>query len=628
MEKPDHQSDDTQRLNLTPHAAPVPLPDGNEKIPLGSGVITRLLGHGGMAAVYEIWNQELEMHRAVKLINPGSADIVRQRFQTEIKISAKLKHPNIIEIHGVGEWHGLPFIEMEKVEGVALDEIIRKRGALPAVVCTSIGIMICRALSYAHKQECTIYGRSYLGVIHRDLKPGNIMISSNGVAKLMDFGIARPVDVSFETLDGLVSGTLPYLAPEQIEKKKLDVRTDLYALGTTMYEIVSGTVAFPQSSFAQLVAFKTKSKYKPLEAFSIVLPAQLKRLIYKCMNQDPQKRFATTESLLRELEIIHGKLTTKSPEEIISMAMASPPGKKLVLSSRRRIPWTVLAIACGSCLLIASVSRFGIPILGKYLSGRSAVATAHTQVSPAGMSPNKENRQLPAPLAAPAPGAGMSKLIKKNQFATARADDAKEKNVPFSRPLSAKTAADSDKPASVFESLKSKYETDDPVEIMAKELAARNYSNVVRLHDGLPPDLAKSTHATILRMHAIEGLGALPLLADFFQSTFVNDGEYLLGKAKYSYKKKDFDASEKLLAQSLRTPHAFIEYEILKREVYYYVALCATARFDGNPSDQTYKKALDAWWQLRTTLKSDPGNEYNTRANVELQRMGKKMQKG
>jgi hypothetical protein len=625
MESSDLQSQETQRLGPVSHSAPVPLPDGREKIPLGSGVITRLLGHGGMAAVYEIWNQELEMFRAVKIINPGSADVQLQRFQTEIKISAKLKHPNIIEIHGVGEWHGLPFIEMEKVEGVALDEIIRERGALPAVVCTSIGIMICRALSYAHKQECTIYGRSYLGVIHRDLKPGNIMISSNGIAKLMDFGIARPVDVSFETLDGLVSGTLPYLAPEQLEKKKLDVRTDLYALGTTMYEIVCGTVAFPQSSFAQLVSFKTKSKYKPLEAFSIKLPPELKRLIYKCMYQDPQKRYANTEILRRELEKIHGKLTSKSPEEIVALAMASVPGKKLVLSLRRRFPWTALAILACSCMLGVFGYRYGIPIARNFLSNQVAVPSLRHQVFVAQVPEQKRTSE-------PARGAtvqtpGTSRKVKMNQPAPVHSDDSKGKTVLISRAPSAKNAAEGDN-ASALELLKNKYGTNDVLEIAGKELTARNFSNVIRVCDGLPPDLARSSRAIILKMHAIEGVGTISLLANFFQSTYVNDGEYLLGKAKFSYRKKDLEASEKLLTQSLKTPHAFIEYELLKREVYYYTGLCATARFDANPSDLTYKNALDAWWQLRTMLRSDPGNEYNVRANAELQRMGKKMQKG
>ena len=117
---------------------PIPLPNGKERVALGSGVITKLLGRGGMAAVYEIWNPQLEIYRAVKLINPGSIEAVHQRFQTEIKISAKLNHPNIVEIHGVGEWNGLPYIEMEKIEGKGLDHIIADRGALPAAVCTAV----------------------------------------------------------------------------------------------------------------------------------------------------------------------------------------------------------------------------------------------------------------------------------------------------------------------------------------------------------------------------------------------------------------------------------------------------------------------------------------------------------
>ncbi len=99
-----------------------------------------------MSAVYEIWNQQLEIYRAVKIIYAGFADLFQSRFQTEIKISAKLKHPNIIEIHGVGEWNGLPFIEMEKIDGIGLDQVLAQQGALPGIACMSVAIMICKKI--------------------------------------------------------------------------------------------------------------------------------------------------------------------------------------------------------------------------------------------------------------------------------------------------------------------------------------------------------------------------------------------------------------------------------------------------------------------------------------------------
>jgi serine/threonine protein kinase len=137
------------------------LPDGTQNEPLGSGIITGVLGVGGMANVYEIWNSKLELNRAVKLLHPNCTEETIQRFDTEIKITAKLHHPNIIEIHAVGCWNDLPYIEMERIDGKTIEALISERGAFPPEVCTAIGVMIGRALRYAHNQEYVIYGKTY-----------------------------------------------------------------------------------------------------------------------------------------------------------------------------------------------------------------------------------------------------------------------------------------------------------------------------------------------------------------------------------------------------------------------------------------------------------------------------------
>jgi serine/threonine-protein kinase len=198
-------------------APSVILPDGTLPLPLGSGSIAGLLGTGGMSNVYKIWTPQMETYRAVKLMKPPLSLESRHRFQTEIRIMAALSHPNIVEIHGVGEWNTLSYIEMEMIDGFTLAGIIAKKGALPIPVCTAIGLLVARALCYAHDREYVLYGKSYRGIIHRDLKPSNIMVANDGRVKLMDFGIARPVDASLMTVDGAIMGTVQYLAPEQIE---------------------------------------------------------------------------------------------------------------------------------------------------------------------------------------------------------------------------------------------------------------------------------------------------------------------------------------------------------------------------------------------------------------------------
>ncbi len=607
-----------RNVTLSNTPSPVALPDGKEQIPLGSGVITKLLGQGGMAAVYEIWNSQLEMFRAVKLINPGASDSVQQRFQTEIKISAKLSHPNIVEIHGVGEWKGLPYIEMEKLEGMGLDALIAQRGALPPVLCTAIGIMICRALNYAHNQDCSIFGKNYHGVVHRDLKPANIMICGSGIVKLMDFGIARPTDVSFQTLDGLVAGTLQYLAPEQLEKKKLDVTTDIYALGVTMYEIVTGVPAFPQTSLPALVAEKSKNKFKPLEAFHIKLPARLKRLIHKCMEQSPDSRVPTASALLDELHKIHALLTNKSPEQIMAAFMASGDGGKTVLATRSRLPRILLFSASLAAALAAAGFVF-LPFLIERLPRPAPVA----------MVPAAPAVQAPTAPVPPADAAEAAKPRVEPQHEESPPGNkvvasVKSRSPAAPRPASAESQQ---QPPALVPSLLEKYGTSDRLVVMEKELEAKNYQNVLALYDALPPETERSPKAVLFKMRVFSATGSMGRLAQLLQAADINDAEFVLEKAKFAFRNKGYAESRRLLEKSLTLPHVLIDYDVLKQEAAYYAAQCRTAEFDANPTEQTYKDALDAWWQLRNTLRNNPDHEYNKKAAWELQRMAKKMQK-
>lgn len=140
----------------------ITLPDGEQPIQLGSGTVAGILGTGGMAKVFRIWNEKLEVFRAVKILLPNFQNDLKTRFETEAKITAKLHHPNIIEIYGIGEWNGLPYLEMEYVEGISLQQFVVKYGKLPEQVCSSIAICIAQALLYAHCREVQIYGNSVL----------------------------------------------------------------------------------------------------------------------------------------------------------------------------------------------------------------------------------------------------------------------------------------------------------------------------------------------------------------------------------------------------------------------------------------------------------------------------------
>jgi eukaryotic-like serine/threonine-protein kinase len=194
---------------------------------LGHCRIMELIAAGGMANVYKVWHEQLEVIRALKILKPGFSEESRGRLETEAKISANLRHANIVEIYGMGYWNDIPYIEMEFVDGPSLKELLEKNTRFPVPFTLSVVHCVCTALKFAYNQDMTLYGRVYDRLIHRDIKPANILLSSKGVVKLADFGIARPSEASIHTVGSKVMGTFAYLSPEQLNGEKLDQRSDV-----------------------------------------------------------------------------------------------------------------------------------------------------------------------------------------------------------------------------------------------------------------------------------------------------------------------------------------------------------------------------------------------------------------
>src|SRR4051794_23282803 len=201
------------------------------------------LGEGGMGLVYEAWDDRLDRAVAVKVVRPETldADDVRQRFWREARSAGAISHPNICHVYEIGESEGELFIAMERLEGEALSDRM-KRSPVPAPEAVQIALGVLAGLEAVHAR----------GLLHRDLKPSNVFLTPHGV-KLLDFGLARPVTTSAAdasqtmpglTLPGVVMGTPSYMAPEQVLAQPIDQRTDLYALGTVLFEMLSGAPPF------------------------------------------------------------------------------------------------------------------------------------------------------------------------------------------------------------------------------------------------------------------------------------------------------------------------------------------------------------------------------------------------
>ena len=261
--------------------------------------ILQLLGEGGMGAVYKAMDRELDRPVALKLIRPQLAanPSILARFKQELLLAHQVTHKNVIRIYDLGDADGVKFITMEFVEGVDLRALIHEKKKLPPEEAVEITEQICRALEATHT----------VGVIHRDLKPQNIMRDNSGRILLMDFGLARTVEGDGMTQTGALVGTMEYMSPEQALAKNLDQRSDLFTLGLILYELLTGKTPYSAESVVASLIKRTQEGAIPVSDHDGTIPAPLSNIVSKCLERDPNLRYQTAAELLRDLDAYSGK---------------------------------------------------------------------------------------------------------------------------------------------------------------------------------------------------------------------------------------------------------------------------------------------------------------------------------
>jgi eukaryotic-like serine/threonine-protein kinase len=283
--------------------------------------IIRKLGSGGMANVYLAEDQELGRRVAIKILNDRHAndDQFVERFRREAKNAAGLSHPNIVSIYDRGEAEGTYYIAMEFLDGRSLKELIVSRGPAPVNVAIDYARKILDALRFAHRN----------GIVHRDIKPHNVIVDAEGRVKVTDFGIAR-AGTSQMTEVGSIIGTAQYLSPEQAKGAPVDQTSDLYSVGIVLYELLTGKVPFTGDSPVEIAMKHISAIPEPASALREDVPADLDKVVLRALGKTPEERYPSAEEMDRDLgRVAQGLSVSRETEEaatqILSGAALNPP---------------------------------------------------------------------------------------------------------------------------------------------------------------------------------------------------------------------------------------------------------------------------------------------------------------
>ncbi len=280
-------------------------------------IISRI-GSGGMADVYRAKDHKLNRFVAVKVLKPEFRDdsAFVSKFRVEAQAAAGLTHANIVNVYDVGEENGINFIVMELVEGITLKAYIAKKGRLSAREATSISLQVAAGLETAHNN----------GIIHRDVKPQNIIISMDGKAKIADFGIARAA--SSNTINSNVMGSVHYCAPEQTRGGYSDAKSDIYSMGITMYEMVTGRVPFDGDSTVSVALKHLQEEIETPRKLVPDIPFSTEQIILKCTQKSPDRRYGNMTELIRDL-----KQSLVNPDgDFVTINKGTPTARTVTLS--------------------------------------------------------------------------------------------------------------------------------------------------------------------------------------------------------------------------------------------------------------------------------------------------------
>jgi serine/threonine protein kinase len=320
-----------------------------------------VLGRGGMATVYLARDEELDRPVALKLLAGHLADdpTFRDRFVREARLAAQLSHPNVVQIFDAGEDDGCPYIVMEYVQGKTLADELAERGTLDPDRVVDLALQVCGGLEQAHAA----------GLVHRDVKPGNLLLRDDGTVKIADFGIARAAETTRLTQMGSVLGTAAYLAPEQALGEEVTAEADIYSLGCVLYESLTGRTPYVFESLPELALKHREEPIRPVRELRKEVPAALEAVVMRCLARNPDYRPASAAVLAADLASASPEPATRPlprvtgvrASEVKTMALTRPARRDFAFPtpSRRALLALLVILALATAIAIAIASTSG-----------------------------------------------------------------------------------------------------------------------------------------------------------------------------------------------------------------------------------------------------------------------------
>jgi serine/threonine protein kinase len=307
--------------------------------------IVRLLGRGGMGGVFLAFDRTLRRQAALKVLADDAADDVElvKRFEREARIVAEMNHPNIAQVYGSGTIDGVPYYAMEFIEGQSLADMIQERGRLGGTECLEYILQAAKGLQVAAKHD----------IIHRDVKPANLMVNSRDVVKVVDFGIAKVFrDETFKTATGQVMGTPRYMSPEQGKGQKVDLRSDIYSLGATFYHCVTGQPPFDSDNAFTLIMKHIEEPVRAITDINPNVPEKVCHIVDGMLSKNPAERFQDYSQLIITLENAMGR-----SQGIKSCVSVGPMVAPIEVKPKSRKAMAATLVALGLVVLLTVLAQ-------------------------------------------------------------------------------------------------------------------------------------------------------------------------------------------------------------------------------------------------------------------------------